>query len=424
MGKLTATEVKQAKPGDKLLKLADGGGMYLQVHTNDARYWRYDYRYASKRKTLALGVYPEVSLKEAREKHQEARDKLRQGIDPGEVRKVEKLTRHLAAAESFEAVAREWFNQVMPEKSTSYRERTARILDKDLYPYLGNRPISSVTAPELLATLRRIESRGANDIAHRAKQTAGQIFRYAVATGRAERDPSGDLKGALKARRKKKHHAAIIDPAEVGRLLVAMNGFQGSLVVKTALLLSPLLFQRPGEIRAMEWSEINWNEARWEIPAEKMKMSQPHIVPLSAQALGLLRELQRHTGRGRYVFPSARGASRCLSENGVRVALRTLGYDNDTITPHGFRAMARTLLDEVLDYRVDWIEHQLAHAVKDPNGRAYNRTAHLDGRARMMQEWADYLEGLKKTNERGDTLNARSQKQTPTTETEFGNGRR
>jgi integrase len=394
MGKLTATEVKQAKPAEKATKLTDGGGMYLLVHPKGAKYWRHDYRFSGKRKTLALGVYPEVSLKEAREKHQDARKQLSKAIDPGNERKVEKLTRHLAAAESFEAVAREWFNQIMPEKSKSYRERTGRILEKDLYPYLGNCPIASITAPELLATLRRIEDRGANDIAHRAKQTAGQIFRYAVATGRAERDPSGDLKGALKPRRKKKHHAAVTDPAEVGRLLVAMEAFRGTLVVKMALLLSPLLFQRPGEIRGMEWVEINWEAKRWEIPAEKMKMKQPHIVPLSNQALNLLRELERLTGRGRYVFPSARGASRCLSENGVRVALRTLGYDNDTMTPHGFRAMARTLLDEVLGYRVDWIEHQLAHAVRDPNGRAYNRTAHLEGRTEMMQAWADYLDRL------------------------------
>ncbi len=395
MGKLTATEVKQAKPAEKAIKLTDGGGMYLLVHPKGAKYWRYDYRFSGKRKTLALGVYPEVPLKEARENHQDARKQLSKGIDPGNERKVEKLTRHLAAAESFEAVAREWFNQIMPEKSKSYRERTGRILEKDLYPFLGNRPIASITAPELLATLRRIEDRGANDIAHRAKQTAGQIFRYAVATGRAERDPSGDLKGALKPRRKKKHHAAITDPTEVGRLLVAIDGFRGTLVVKTALLLSPLLFQRPGETRGMEWAEINWEAKRWEIPAEKMKMKQPHIVPLSNQALNLLRELELLTGRGRYVFPSARGASRCLSENGVRTALRTMGYDNDTMTPHGFRAMARTLLDEVLEYRVDWIEHQLAHAVKDPNGRAYNRTAHLEGRAEMMQAWADYLDTLR-----------------------------
>ena len=319
---------------------------------------------------------------------------------------MEKLTRHLAAAESFEAVGREWFNRIMPGKSKSYRDRTGRILEKDLYPMLGNRPIASIAAPELLAALRRIESRGANDIAHRAKQTAGQVFRYAVATGRAERDPSGDLKGALKPRRKK-HYVAITEPTEVGRLLVAMEGFQGTAVVKTALLLSPLLFQRPGEIRAMEWSEINWDTGRWEIPSERMKMGQPHIVPLSTQATALLKELQPLTGRGRYVFPSARGASRCLSYNGVRVALRTIGYDNDTMTPHGFRAMARTILDEVLGYRVVWIEHQLAHAVRDSNGRAYNRTSHLEGRVKMMQGWADYLDNLKVQVKSGNALTAR-----------------
>ncbi|GAB3288802.1 tyrosine-type recombinase/integrase [Parahaliea aestuarii] len=403
---LTATEVKEAKPQEKPRKLADGGGLYLLVQPNGAKYWRYKYRYGGKEKTLALGVYPEVSLKSARQKHLAARDKLAQGTDPGEVRKVEKLTRHLAAAESFEAVAREWFNQTMPEKSESYRMRTGRILDKDLYPVLGNRPVAAITAPELLATLRRIEGRGAYDMAHRAKQTAGQIFRYAVATGRAERDPSGDLKGALKPKRQKKHHAALTNPAEVGRLLVAMDGFEGTPTVKTALLLSPLLFQRPGEIRAMEWAEINWEAEQWEIPAEKMKMRQPHIVPLCSQALDLLRELHPLTGRGRFVFPSPRGASRCLSENGVRTALRTIGYDNDTMTPHGFRATARTILDEVLGYRVDWIEHQLAHAVKDANGRAYNRTAHLEGRAKMMQGWADYLDNLKAQAMAGNVITA------------------
>ena len=231
-------------------------------------------------------------------------------------------------------------------------------------------------------------------MAHRARQTAGQVFRYAVATGRAERDPSADLRGALQSKTKK-HYAAITEPGEVGRLLLAIDAFQGTPVVKTALQLSPILFQRPGEIRAMEWQEINWDEARWELPADKMKMGQPHIVPLPSQAVALLKELRRLTGRGKYVFPSARGASRHLSDNGVRTALRTLGYDNETMTPHGFRAMARTLLDEVLNFRVDWIEHQLAHAVKDPNGRAYNRTSHLDGRTKMMQDWADYLDDLK-----------------------------
>jgi len=400
---LTATAVRQALPKAKAYKLSDGHGLYLLVNPKGAKYWRYKYRYGGKEKTLALGVFPEVSLKDARVAHQEARTKLDKGVDPGEERRVQKLTRNLAAADSFEAVALEWFGKVMPDKSESYRVRTRRILEKDLFPVIGQRPVGAIKPPEMLAALRRIEARGANDIAHRAKQTAGQIFRYAVVTGRAERDPSADLKGAL-APRQKQHHAAITDPDEVGRLMVAIDGFTGTPVVKTAVQLSALLFQRPGEIRAMEWSEINWDQARWEIPAAKMKMRAPHIVPLSRQALELLEELHLLTGRGRYVFPSARGASRCLSENTVRIALRAMGYDKDTMTAHGFRAMARTILDEVLGCRVDWIEHQLAHAVRDANGRAYNRTAHLEGRARMMQQWADYLDQLKAQANAGNVI--------------------
>ncbi len=392
---LTATAVKQAKPTEKQYKLFDGRGLFLLVHPNGSKYWRFKYRYANKEKLLSLGVYPDVSLADARTRHQQARETVAKGVDPGEVLKVEKLTRHLAAADTFEALAREWFNVKMCTRSTSHQDRTMRALEKDLFPALGARPVGSITAPELLAALRRIEARGAIETAHRAKQTAGQIFRYGVATGRAERDPSGDLKGALK-NPDKKHLAAITNPAEVGQLMLAIDSFRGTAAVKAALQLSPLLFQRPGEIRAMEWSEIHWPEKRWEIPAKRMKMRQPHIVPLSDQAMDILRELELLTGRGKYVFPGARGASRCLSENGVRSALRTLGYDNDTMTPHGFRAMARTLLDEVLGYRVDWIEHQLAHAVKDTNGRAYNRTTHLEGRTEMMQSWADYLYSLRK----------------------------
>jgi integrase len=392
---LTATAVKQAKSTEKQYKLFDGRGLFLLVHPNGSKYWRFKYRYAGKEKLLSLGVYPDVTLANARERHQQARETVANGIDPGEVLKVKKLTRHLATADTFEALAREWFNVKMCDKSKSHQDRTMRALEKDLFPVLGSRPVSSITPPELLAALRRIEARGAIETAHRAKQTAGQIFRYGVATGRAERDPSADLKGALK-NPDKKHLASITNPAEVGRLMLAIDGFRGTAAVRAALRLSPLLFQRPGEIRHMEWSEIDWEAKRWEIPAEKMKMRQPHIVPLSQQALEILEELHPLTGRGKYVFPSARGTSRCLSENGVRTALRAMGYDNDTMTPHGFRAMARTLLDEVLDFRVDWIEHQLAHAVRDPNGRAYNRTAHLEGRAKMMQGWADYLDGLRK----------------------------
>ena len=400
---LTATAVRQALPKAKAYKLSDGHGLYLLVNPKGAKYWRYKYRYGGKEKTLALGVFPEVSLKDARVAHQEARTKLDKGVDPSEERRVQKLTRNLAAADSFEAVALEWFGKVMPDKSESYRVRTRRILEKDLFPVIGQRPVGAIKPPEMLAALRRIEARGANDIAHRAKQTAGQIFRYAVVTGRAERDPSADLKGAL-APLQKQHHAAITDPDEVGRLMVAIDGFTGTPVVKTAVQLSALLFQRPGEIRAMEWSEINWDQARWEIPAAKMKMRAPHIVPLSRQALELLEELHLLTGRGRYVFPSASGASRCLSENTVRIALRAMGYDKDTMTAHGFRAMARTILDEVLGCRVDWIEHQLAHAVRDANGRAYNRTAHLEGRAWMMQQWADYLDQLKAQASAGNVI--------------------
>ncbi|MEQ9396143.1 tyrosine-type recombinase/integrase [Haliea sp.] len=405
MTKLTVAAIKNAKAGPKPRKLADGGGLYLLVDTRGGKYWRYDYRFAGKRKTLALGVYPDVSLKEAREAHYEAKRKIGQGIDPGEVRKVERQTSNLAAADTFEAVGREWFNQLLNDKSKSYQVRTERILEKDLYPYLGSRPISEIAAPELLAVLRRIESRGAVDIAHRARQTAGQVFRYAIRTGRAERDPSADLKGALKSRRKK-HHAALTEPADVGRLMVAIDGFQGTAIVKAAVRLSALLFQRPGEIRAMEWAEINWETERWELPAEKMKMRLPHIVPLSRQALDILRDLHRLTGRGRFVFPSARGASRYISENTVTVALRSMGYTNEQMTAHGFRAMARTLLDEVLGYRVDWIERQIAHAVRDPNGRAYNRTSHLEGRKEMMQGWADYLDELRLRASGGDAAAA------------------
>ena len=391
MQKLTATAVKQTKPRESSYKMTDGGGLFLLVKPQ-GKYWRYDYRFAGKRKTLALGVYPDVSLADARKSHLIAREQIAAGIDPSQAKKIKKMTKNLVSSDSFEAIAREWFNQKMSSMSDGHKKRTMRILEKDLFPSLGSRPVSNITAPEVLAVLTKIESRTV-DIAHRAKQTAGLVFRYAIATGRCNNDPARDLSGALKTR-KKKHLASITDPNEVGALMFAINSYLGTPIVKTALALSAYLFQRPGEIRHMEWSEINWDDNRWEIPAHKMKMKREHIVPLSSQAKDLLSELHGLTGRGMYVFPGARGASRPLSENGVRTALRTMGYGNDTMTPHGFRAMARTILDEVLNFRPDWIEHQLAHAVKDPNGRAYNRTAHLVGRKQMMQVWADYLDHL------------------------------
>ena len=393
MHKLTVADVKAAKTAGAPRKLVDGGGLYLLLSARGSKYWRYDYRFAGKRKTLALGVFPEVSLAEARKSHFLARESLREGADPGETKKIQKKNRGIAESDTFESVAREWFEQKMADKSDSYRARTWRILRKDLFPTLGKQNIAHITPPEALQALKGIEDRTV-DIAHRAKQVMGLIFRFAIATGRASTDPVRDLSEALKPRHKK-HHAAITDPREAAKLLIAIDGFEGTIVVKTALSLSALLFQRPGEIRHMEWQEINWEQNRWELPGAKMKMGLDHIVPLSAQAKQLLVEIHAHTGRGKYVFPSARGASRPLSENGVRTALRTMGFDKHTMTPHGFRAMARTLLDEQLRCRVELIEHQLAHAVRDATGRAYNRTTHLDERVKMMQSWADYLDHLR-----------------------------
>jgi integrase len=404
--KLTDTAVKKAAPKLKPWKLSDGGGLYLEIMPNGSKYWRLKYRYAKKEKRLALGVYgtsqDAVSLASARKKAAIARDTLKQGTDPGEARKQESLARTIAAANSFEAVAQEWCAKERPHWSESHSKRTDMHLRNNLLPWLGARPIASITPPELLSVLRRTESKGTVETAHRAKQLASKIFRYAVVTGRAERDPSQDLKDAL-ATHKKKHFAAITDPKQVGALLHAIDSYSGTPVVKAALQLSPLLFQRPGEIRQMQWEHIDFVNAEWRYLVTKTQTE--HIVPLSRQALEILREIHPLTGgRGKFVFPSARGASRPMSDNGVRIALRTLGYDKDTMTPHGFRAMARTIMDEVMGYRTDWLEHQLAHKVKDVNGMAYNRTKHLEARKQMMQGWADYLDDLKAAAKSGNVV--------------------
>jgi integrase len=396
MQKLTATAVKQAKPKTKAYSLSDGGWLYLFVKPNGTKAWRFNYRFHGKQKTLAIGVYPAISLKAARKKHEEARDNLANGIDPNSAKQAQKAADQDALANSFEVIALEWL-QKRGVKSESTEQRQNSLLKNDLFPYLGKRPISRITSPDLLKTLRRIESRGAVETAHRAKQLAGQIFRYAVATGRAERDPSVDLKDAL-AQPKQTHFKSLTEPNEVAPLMVAIRNYQGTPTVMAALKLSPLLFCRPGELRHLEWKEVKFKETRIELPAEKMKVGEPHIIPLATQAIEILKDLHLITGRGKYVFPSARGASRPLSDNGVRTALRTLGYTNEQISPHGFRAMARTILDEVLNFPLDWIEHQLAHAVRDPNGRAYNRTKHISQRQQMMQTWADYLDGLASGN--------------------------
>lgn len=391
---LSDAKIRNAKPQVKEVKYFDGGGLFLLVTPTGGKLWRLKYRHAGKEKQLALGSYPEVTLSDARDRRDAARKQIAAGIDPGEVRKAEKMTGSERAANTFESVAREWHARQEAVWTEGHAERTMQRLERDVFRCIGARPISEITAPELLAVFRRIESRGAHETAHRARFVCGQIFRYAVATGRAERDPAADLKGALTPL-KVRHHAAITDPKEIAPLLRAIDGYQGSFVVKSALQLAPLVFVRPGELRQAEWAEIDFDAAEWNIPAERMKMKVAHLVPLSSQALLIFRELHALTGNSRYVFPSGRSFARPMSNNAVNAALRRMGYGTDEMTGHGFRAMARTILDEVLQVRVDFIEHQLAHAVKDPNGRAYNRTAHLEERRKMMQLWSDYLDGLK-----------------------------
>lgn len=393
---LSDTAIRKTKPTDKPAKLVDGEGLYLLLNPNGSRWWRWDYRrpVTGKRNTLSLGTYPDTGLADARAKRDAARKLLAACTDPGEHRKAEKAAGEDRAANSFEVVAREWHAKQAPTWVKDHGDRIMLRLKNDIFPWLGKRPVAEVKAKELLATVNRIADRGAAESAHRALQSCGQIFRYAIATGRAERNPAADLRGALPPV-KQTHLAAITDPNKVGGLLRAMDAYAGSFVTKCALRLAPLVFVRPGELRQAEWAEIDLDKAEWNIPAEKMKMREPHLVPLSPQAVAILSELQALTGRGRYVFPSARSPKRPMSNNAVLSALRRMGFDKEEMSGHGFRAMARTILDETLHFRPDYIEHQLAHAVRDPNGRAYNRTAHLAERKKMMQAWADYLDTLR-----------------------------
>ena len=391
---LSDTAIRNAKPAAMPQKLRDGGGLYLLLRPDGARWWRWDYRrpMTGKRNTLSLGTYPDTGLADARRRHAEARKLLAAGIDPGEQRKAARAAGAERVANSFEVVAREWLGR--QGWVEGYRVKVEAWMANDVYPYIGGRPVAELAAPEFLSVVRRVEERGAIESAHRILQNCGQVMRYAIATGRATSNPVPDLRGAL-ASAPERHHAAITNPVELGGLLRAIDGYSGDPATRAALKLSALLFVRPGELRHAEWSEIDLEAAEWTIPAGTMKMRQAHLVPLCAQAVAILAELQPLTGRGVYVFPSARGKGRPMSNNAINAALRRMGYTTEQMTAHGFRATARTLLDEALGYRPDYIEHQLAHAVRDPNGRAYNRTAHLAERRKMMQGWADYLEGLK-----------------------------
>jgi len=389
---LTPSAVANAKPGAKPYKLADDRGMFLLVKPGGSRWWRFKYRRPGTRKEnlLSLGTYPDVSLKRAREKRDELRRLLADGIDPGDKRKAEAQ----AGAQTFEAVAREWFAKHESTWAPGHSSKIIRRLECDVFPWIGRKSIAGLTAPDVLAVLHRIESRGVIETAHRARVNIGQVMRYAIATGRATADPTPSLRGALTPWTSS-HRAAVTDPNEVGELLRAIDGYGGSYVVRAALRLAPLVFVRPGELRQAEWAELDLDAAEWTIPADKMKTRHPHTVPLASQAVAILRELVPLTGSRRYVFPGERSPKGAISNNTLNAALRRIGYDKDAMTAHGFRAMARTILDEHLGFRADLIEHQLAHAVRDPLGRAYNRTTHLPERRKMMQAWADYLDGLR-----------------------------
>ena len=393
---LSEVKVRTAKPMEKEYKLFDGDGLYLLITPTGGKLWRFKYRIGkkddAKHKTLAFGAYPDVSLQDARKKRDDARKLLAGGIDPAEERKAQKKSA-IEEGETFELVAREWHNKFKPRWKESHAERIMGRLERDIFPFIGKKPISHIKAREVLTVLQRIEGRGANELAHRAKALCSNVFCYAIATSRIEHDPTAGLKGALTPVTTI-NRAAITDPAGVGQLLRAIDAYKGSFVVQCALKFAPLTFVRPGELRQAEWSEINLEAAEWNIPGSKMKMKEAHLVPLSRQAIEILTALKPLTGEGQYVFPG-RTAARPMSENAILVALRTMGYAKDEMSGHGFRAMARTLIDEKLQIRPDLIEHQLAHAVRDPLGRAYNRTQHLPERKKMMRQWADYLDGLK-----------------------------
>jgi integrase len=389
---LTDTAIRKLKPAEKPVRSYDSGGLYLEVAPSGGKWWRLKYRIGGKEKRLSLGVYPDVGLKDAREKRDAARKLLADGIDPAEHRKEQKAAKVERASNSFETVAREWFGKYSPNWAKSHADKIISRFERDVFPWIGARPIAEINAPELLRAIRRIEERGVLETAHRALQNCSQVFRYAVAHGLAERDPSGDLRGALPPV-KGRHFAAIIDPAGVAKLLHSFDDFKGSYIVLAALRLAPLVFVRPGELRQALWADIDLDKAEWRYTVTKT--NSPHLVPLATQAVAILRDLQRITRDSTYVF-AGRQPKRPMSENTVNAALRRLGYDTQKdMTGHGFRAMARTILHEELRFDPVVIEHQLAHQVPDALGTAYNRTKFLKERVLMMQKWADYLDKLK-----------------------------
>jgi integrase len=390
--------------GKARARLTDSGGLYLESSPSGSKRWFWKYYHSGKEKRLALGAYPAVSLKQARSDREVARRLLQTGSDPAKRRQIDRLEAKLLEKNTFAEVARELHGTKASGWSEQYAQRWLERMEKDLFPWIGPVPLPEITAPMLLNTLRRIEKRGARETAHTLRQTAGQVFRYGIATGRCERNPAPDLHGALQPLNIK-HMAAILEPTKAGELVRSMHEYSGQPVTRTALLLSALLFQRPGNIRCMEWAEVDFDDCLWTIPAAKMKRTvygkvngRPHLVPLAPQAIELLRELQPISGHSRFVFPSLISSQRPMSENTLRVALRRMGYSNDDMTPHGFRAMARTIMVEKLNMHPEAIEAQLAHGKSGPLGAAYDRAEFIDQRRAMMREWANYLDQLHKAD--------------------------
>jgi integrase len=400
---LSDAQVRTAKPADKEYKLADGGGLYLLVTSAGGKLWRFDYRYADKRKTASFGAYPQVTLGDARRLRDETKKMLANNIDPGANKKAQKAAKSSDLANSFEVIAREWHGVKKDEWSESHADKMLQRFEMNIFPWMGARPISEIEPPEVLEVLRRMESRGALETAKKMKYACGQVFRYAVASGRATRDQTADLKDALKTPLTK-NMAALTTPKAVAELLRASDEYSGTFVVKCALRLAPLFFCRPGELRHTEWSEIDFEKAELNIPFDRLKMRKTEklknmgkffLIPLSRQSLAILKELHPLTRHSKYVFPGHRSPVRCMSENAVLLALRKMGFTREEMTGHGFRAMARTMIREQLHLDAEYIEIQLAHKTKAPNGTAYDRVSFLPERRQMMQTWADYLDSLK-----------------------------
>ena len=390
---LTAITVKNAKALDKPYKLADEKGLYLEISPSGGKWWRYKYRFQGKENRISLGTYPDTSLADARNAHTEARKLLANGVNPSEERKSKKAANKLNNENSFEALAREWWASHMVNKAASHKDKVIRRFELYLFPWIGSKPISEITAPQILEVIRRIEKLNKAETAHRTLQTAGQVFRYAVQKGVVIRDVTADLKGALTPTTTK-HMAALTEPKDLAELLRAIDGFNGTLTVNCALRLAPLLFARPSELRKARWSDIDLQAGEWRYTVSKTKTD--HLVPLSTQAIAILKEIQPVSGHGEYVFQGGHSPLRPMSESAVNAALKRMGFDTQTqITGHGFRATARTLLHERLNIDPHIIEHQLAHSVPDTIGSAYNRTKFIAQRKLMMQQWADYLDELK-----------------------------